>query len=449
MPSGEAIFLGEDLPRLLGIERNRAAEEGTGVHVAHEKHDIGESRLAAAKPVTDRPRPRAGARRPHARHAGRGVERDDAAAAGADGDHLDLRRHIVIAVDHRLAGVVDGAALDHADLEGRASHVAGDDVLVFHQPAEMAAADDACGGAAFEHAHRPGGRFLGRKQAAIALHHQERPVIAAPPQQRLQAGDVLAGDLPRVSIDDRGGGALVFARHRRDFARQRDVNAGRNLADQVADAPFVAIVVEGPEEGDRKRLDLVVVHQRANRLAHRLFVQLAQHRALVVHPLRHAPGARARHQRRSPVGRHRVLDAVLGEAGPAAVGAARDRQRVLEAFGGDQAGLGAGAGEQRVVHNRRAVHEERRLRQQRVCGKADAVHRSADGGEHAVREVGRGRECLAEAHRLASGEQHRVRTGAADIGRDHIAGVALFAHLLPFVCLAPSCRAGTRNQATV
>ena len=57
----------------------------------------------------------------------------------------------------------------------------------------------------------------------------------------------------------------------------------------------------------------------------------------------------------------------------------------------------------------------------------------ANGGKHAVSKVGRGGERLAEAHRLASGEQHRICTGAADVGRDHIAGVALFAHLLPFV----------------
>ena len=90
-------------------------------------------------------------------------------------------------------------------------------------------------------------------------------------------------------------------------------------------------------------------------------------------------------------------------------------------------------GDQRVVHDRRAVHEERRLRQQRVRGDADALCRSANGSKHAVSKVGRGGERLAEAHRLAGGEQHRICTGAADVGRDHIAGVALFAHLLPFV----------------
>ena len=104
-----------------------------------------------------------------------------------------------------------------------------------------------------------------------------------------------------------------------------------------------------------------------------------------------------------------------------------------KSFGGDQAGPGAGAGDQRVVHDRRAVHEEHRLRQQRVRGDADALCRSANGSKHAVSKVGRGGERLAEAHRLAGGEQHRICTGAADVGRDHIAGVALFAHLLPFV----------------
>ena len=206
-------------------------------------------------------------------------------------------------------------------------------------------------------------------------------------------------------------------------------------------------VVEGPEEGDRERLDLVVLDQRADRLAHRVFVQRAQHGALVVHPLRHAPGARSRNERRGAVGRHRVLDAVLGQAGPAAIGAAGDDQRVLEAFGGDQAGPRARAGEQRVVHHRRAVHEERRPRQQRVRGEADVVGRGAHGSQHAVREIGRGGERLAEAHRLAGGEQHRVRAGAADVGRDHVARAALLAHPRSFVCSRPSCAAEGRTQA--
>ena len=173
-------LLREDPPGGLGIEGDGAAEEGAGVHVAHQQHDIGERGLLPAETVTDRAGPGARARRSHARHAGGRVQRNDAAAAGADGDHLDLGRHVVVAVDHGLAGVVDGAALDHAHLEGRAPHVAGDDVLVVHEPAEMAAADDACGGPALEHADRPFGRFLRRQQAAVALHHQQRPVVAPP-----------------------------------------------------------------------------------------------------------------------------------------------------------------------------------------------------------------------------------------------------------------------------
>ena len=192
----------EDPPGGLGVEGDGAAEESARVHVAHQQHDIGERGLLPAETVADRAGPGAGARRAHAGHAGGRVQRHDAAAAGADGDHLDLGRHVVVAVDHGLAGVVDGAALDHAHLEGRATHVAGDDVVVFHEPAQMAAADDAGGGPAFEHAHGALGRFIRRQQAAIALHHEQRPVVAPPPQQCLQAGDVIARDAPGVGVDD-------------------------------------------------------------------------------------------------------------------------------------------------------------------------------------------------------------------------------------------------------
>ena len=309
---GLGDLLREDPPGGLGIERDCAAEEGAGVHVAHQQHDIGERGFLAAEAVADRAGPGAGARRAHARHARGRVQRNDAAPAGADGDHLDLGRHVMIAVDHGLARVVDGAALDHAHLEGCTPHVAGDDVLVFHEPAEMAAADDAGGGPALEHAHGPLGGFPRRQQAAVALHYQERPVIAPPLQQRLEARDVVASDPPGIGVDDGRGRALVLARHRRDVARERDVDAGRDLADQIAHPLLVGGVVEGPEEGDRERLDLFILDQRADRLTHRVFVQCAQHGTLVVNPLRHAPRARARNKRRGAVGRHRMLDAVLG-----------------------------------------------------------------------------------------------------------------------------------------
>ena len=282
--------LREDPPGGLGIEGDGAAEEGTRVHVANQQHDIGERGLLPAEAVADRAGPGAGARRSHARHAGGRVQRDDAAAAGTDGDHLDLGRHVVVAVDHGLAGVVDGAALDHAHLERGAAHVAGDDVLVLHEPAEMAAADDAGGGPALEHADGPLGGLLRRQQAAVALHHQQGPVVAPSLQQRLQAGDVVAGDASGIGVDDGRGCALVFAGHRRDLARERHVDIGRDLAGQLAHPLLVRGVVEGPEEGDRERLDLFILDQRADRPAHRVFVHRAQHGALVVDPLRHAPG---------------------------------------------------------------------------------------------------------------------------------------------------------------
>ena len=204
-------LLGEDLPSLCRVEGDGAAEEGAGVHVAYQQHDIREGGLAAAEAVADRSGPGAGASRTHAGHAGCSIERHDAATAGADGDHLDLGRHVMIAVDHRLAGVVDGTALNHADLEGRAPMSQAMMSLVLHELSKMPAPDDARCGAALEHAHRPRGRFLGREQSAVALHDEKRSVIAPAAHQRLQAGNVLAGDAPCVSVDDRGGGTLVLA----------------------------------------------------------------------------------------------------------------------------------------------------------------------------------------------------------------------------------------------
>ena len=70
----------------------------------------------------------------------------------------------MIAIDHRLARILEPAVLDHRDLEGRAAHIGGDDVAVAEHVGEMLRTNDTGGRSAFEHADR----------AARRLHQWER-----------------------------------------------------------------------------------------------------------------------------------------------------------------------------------------------------------------------------------------------------------------------------------
>ncbi len=341
----------EDPPRGVDVERHRAAQEMAGLHVADQEHHVGQRRLGAAKPVADRAGPRAGRAWPDRREPGLRIELDDAAAPRADRHDVDLRRDVVEAVHHRLARIVELAVLDHADLEGGAAHVGGDDLRVAHQVAEEFRADDARRRAAFDHADRPVARFRCRQEATIALHHHGLPAIAVLGQQPLERAQIVARDAPGIGVDDGRRGPLVFARNRRDVARQGDIDVGRDALDQVADSALVLRIEERPQEGDGDRLDLHRLDQMAHGPLGLGQVELLDHLAVAVDALANAPDRAGRHQGRGAIGAHGVLDAILGQPGPAAIGAARDQQRVLEAVRREQAGRCAVARQDGVVHH--------------------------------------------------------------------------------------------------
>src|SRR5690606_22115971 len=90
-------------------------------------------------------------------------------------------------------------------------------------------------------------------------------------------------------------------------------------------------------------------------------------------------------------------------------------QSVLEAGGRDEAGQRAVAGQHRVVDHRRSVHEELRVGEQLFERDAHGVGRVARRIEHALGEIGRRRERLAEPYRLALRKHDGVGAGAADV----------------------------------
>ncbi len=148
-------------------------------------------------------------------------------------------------------------------------------------------------------------------------------------------------------------------------------------------------VAVGVHEADGDRLDLLLLDQLARHLAEAALVELLQHLAV----RRHAPGdfepEIARHQRRRRLQEEIVK--VVADLAP-------HLQRVAEPGRGDEADLGAGALDDRVRHQGRAVHD-------------------------AVEPAGVGPGFLQQPrHALGDGDAGVVRGGQSLAGEDQVAG---------------------------
>src|SRR5262249_13507549 len=158
---------------------------------------------------------------------------------------------------------------------------------------------------------------------------------------------ILFRDLARVRVDDRCRGTLVFTGNRRNLTRKGAIDAGRNPLDQFADGSFVISIVERPEKRHGQRLDLFLVDQKPNGSLGGCFVELLEDSALVVGALGYADDAIRIDQRRRTLGLDRVLHAILRQAAPAAISAARREQSILEAACCNESGTRAVARENR------------------------------------------------------------------------------------------------------
>jgi hypothetical protein len=141
----------------------------------------------------------------------------------------------MVTSDHRLPRVFHTPVLDHAYLESGSAHVCGDHILIAHQLGEKIRRDDASGGAAFDHSDRTVRRFLGRQQAAIALHDHDRASVAVLREFLFQVKEIVFDDLAGVGINCCRRGPLIFSRHSGCVTRERHLHVGRDPLDDVAD----------------------------------------------------------------------------------------------------------------------------------------------------------------------------------------------------------------------
>ncbi len=130
-------------------------------------------------------------------------------------------------------------------------------------------------------------------------------------------------------------GPLVLSEHGRDLVREDAEDARRTLGHDLRDAALVRLVGERPEERDRDRLD-AVGHERVDRLDDLVLLQLDDHVAVAVDPLRDAADQAARDDRLGLAERRGVHEVALGQPGDLRVHLADD-DRVLVPLGRDQA----------------------------------------------------------------------------------------------------------------
>ena len=135
------------------------------------------------------------------------------------------------------------------------------------------------------------------------------------------------------------------------------MNVRRQPADDIADLSLMGRIAKRPEQTNRNGLDALATDELPNGGLDVRQLERLQHRTLVIDPLANTGDACVRHQRRRTVGCDRMLDRLFGLAGPAAIGATRDEQRILEPGGRDEARARALAGENRVVDDGRTVQE--------------------------------------------------------------------------------------------
>jgi hypothetical protein len=185
---------------------------------------VGDGGQFSAAAVAGRARLRAGARRADIEETA-GVQRRNAAAAGADRDHIQGCRADWKVVYHEF---LHDARLEqgrNGDIRAGPAHVDRDDVRDIVAPCEPGRGLDAGSRTGQQHADRIVGRGIRRHDSAIGLHDLQAAAAAAFRQSAVQPFDVVDDDRRYERVDDCRHGPLVFAKLRRNPAGAADARA--------------------------------------------------------------------------------------------------------------------------------------------------------------------------------------------------------------------------------
>ena len=398
------------------VEGHAPAQEEVRVQVAQQQVGVGHRGFGTAEAVAGGPRVGAGAARSHLQEA-QLVDPGDAAAPGADLDHVDDR-----SLDGQPAAPLEPvdpgglharrdvrlAVLDQAGLGGGAAHVEGDDVVVADPAAEMGAGQGAAGGPGLQEPDGEADRHLRRHQAAGGLGEVEPAPEAATFEGRDEAAHVAGHQGLDVGVGGGGRGALVFAELRVHLRGEGDGKVRVAGGDQIAGPTLVGGVLVGVQVADGHGLD-PAGDQAVRLAAHLVLVEGHDGLAVTAHALVDLAAPGPGHQGIGELKEQVVLVVALLVA---------HLQHVPEAPGGQQGQGRPAAFDDGVGHQGGAVHQVGDVGQREVALGEQGLQ-ALDGADGGI--VGGG-QALVQAHLPRSPvHQDEVREGAADVQADAIA----------------------------
>ena len=232
-----------------------AAQIALGIEQPQQHRRIAHRGLAPALAIAGRTRHRAGGIRPHLQRAG-AIDPGDGAAAGGDGLDVEAGEAQRLAADGALAHRAGLALGDDREIRRGAAHVEGHEIAAAEAPAQLAARDDAGGGAREHHMGGIGPRRSRRRHPAIAAHQPQgtaRPDIR---QLRLDVAEIAVDHHTDISGKGGGIGAGIFLHLRIDGAGEIERQAGKGARQSPGQPALVAILEKGEVEADCDRLRL-------------------------------------------------------------------------------------------------------------------------------------------------------------------------------------------------
>ena len=332
-----------------------AAEKVVRVQESETEVRVGDRGRVAAEAVARRSRLRSGTCRPDPEES-QLVHRGDAAAPGADFDHLQHRSadgqsaaadEAVGVSDLELAGPAGLASLDDADLGRRASHVEGDEVPVPRQPAQVRRRHGAAGRTGLDEPHRVLDGGGARDGASVGGHDHGIRCDPFGPEACRQIVQVATDDRSDVGVGDGGARAFELPDVGAHVAGERDRDVRSQALERRRDGALVRRVPECVQQTYRDRLDAVGC-EAADEGCDFGLVQRRDHAAPRVDALGHLEDPRAANQG-------------LGELDPDVVDVvpalAAHGQDVPKAAGHQQRGVDAAPLDEGVGRERGAVHD--------------------------------------------------------------------------------------------
>src|SRR5881296_2439647 len=375
------------------VEPHLVRERAGSVEPAEHEAGVRDGGALAAPPVAGGPRHRAGALGAHLERAAGVYPRDAAAARTHRLDEHCREREGDAGDPSTRPPIAHGRAPRHeAGVGARASHVEGEELGEPQRRADEARPHDAARrtGERERRGARGGG---GGRQRAAARRHDAQRRDAAPTDVALEPPQI-GGDLgAEIRLEGRGARPLELAERREHFMARGDGHRRERVSQGSGDGPLVLGVAEGEEQRDRDRLGREAAHRRDD-AAHFVVAERLQHPSRS-HSLGDGHHVAAGHERRRVVAREIVQRGAVLTPQP---------QQVLEAAGRHEHDAGAGALEQGVGRDRRAVNEH-----------GDGAGICIQGAEHRDRGIIRRRHHLPHRNRAVLAERDEVGEGAAHV----------------------------------